>query len=172
MPRPTPPTIYQVTDMTTSKRLDFVAEARAGGARLRDKDGMSLLLLPESQVTHLQSLQEHIELFLVVERQAATVTPPDVYALGRHAWIRSLPAEDLIELAADLSAAIIASIADQDSLSADRVVEEWRLSASQLDDPLRRAVLLDAFDATDYLEADQPDDAEAIAGVTAVDSGL
>ncbi len=148
-------TIYQVSDLA-NKRTDFVADARAGGARLRDKDGTSLVMLPESRIEHLEGLQEHFELFLTAERHAASSTPLDVYALGRHAWIRSLPAADVAELADELGQALVAAISDGEKVAVDEIVSDWRLTARQLEDPLRKTVLLGPRELTDFIEVQRP----------------
>jgi hypothetical protein len=149
------PVIYQVSDLA-NRRTEFVEEARQGLARLRDKDGTSLVMLPESRLEHLERFRSHLSLYLVVEHGARTGEHLGVIGLGVNAWIRSLSVEDLVEFSNELGEALAAAAADDSTAVLDDVVSAWRTTARQLEDPLRRRVLLAAFDEADYVDAERP----------------
>lgn len=73
--------------------------------------------------------------------------------LTRWPWLRAFDAEDLREFAAELhQAESSAAIAD--------VLHRWRITAEQLADPERRAILLTRGDLReeDFIEVDRPED--------------
>jgi len=150
-------TIYQVTDLASRRRTEFIDEARQGLARLRDKDGTSLVMLPESRLEYLESVKHHLSLFLVLEHCARTKRHLEVIGLGENAWIRSLPIDDLGEFAAELGEALTAASADGSTDAVDAVVHAWRTTARQLEDPLRQRVLLSRrVDPSDYVDVERP----------------
>lgn len=134
-------TIYQVTDLN-SKRVEFVAAAKRGGARLRDKDGTSLVMLRESHVRVLEGLAEWTSAYLRLERLLRGPSAPSVSELGTLAWLRVFDHDDQRAFLEDLHDAIVAASADEDLVPVEELVGDWRTTAAQLADPLRRAVLL------------------------------
>lgn len=150
-----PDVIYQPTDLA-NRRLEFLDAARNGQARLRDKDGTSLVMLPESRLCLLESLvkwwQAHTKLEGIL-REAGLPRPAE---LGELAWLRSLGRDDLEEFQAELHDALVAASADEDTAALDDCVQGWRATARQLDDPRRRAVLLGPHAPGDYAEATAP----------------
>lgn len=135
-------TIFQVTDLT-SKRVEFVEAARLDRARLRDKDGTSFLMLRESQVNVLEQLAEWNAAYLRLERLVARGTTLTVSDLGDLAWLRAFDHDDLLAFVEDLHDALLAAAADQNFRAVASTVNDWRVTAAQLDDPLRRSVLVD-----------------------------
>jgi hypothetical protein len=157
------PQIFQVSDLA-NRRTEFIDEARQGCVRLRDKDGTSLVMLPESRLNHLESVRTYLMLFLLVEHIAKTKERPNVMSLGDNAWVRSLPLEDLDEFASELGEALAAANADESSDYLDEIVHSWKVTARQLEDPLRRQILLShEFTDEDYELAERPSDGEMAA---------
>jgi hypothetical protein len=142
---------YQATDLTGTKRIDFIRDARAGRARLRDKDGLTLVMLPESeldvleQFAHWSQVHQRVASILDANRNV-TVSDGDL------AWLRVFERDDLQEFANELHGALVLGLADRDSTLIDDVVSAWKVTAKQLEDPLRRSVLFGAFDANEYVE--------------------
>lgn len=156
--------IYQVSDLA-NRRTQFVEDARQGFARLRDKDGTSLVMLPESRLEHLERFRSHLSLFLVVDHSARAGEHLSAIGLGQNAWIRSLPVEDLAEFASELGEALAASAADDSADVLDDLVDAWKATARQLEDPLRRRILLSSHNADDYVDAERPgSEDEAVSG--------
>ena len=144
--------IYQSSDLA-SKRTQFLRDAKAGRARLRDKDGTGLVMLPEAELWALEKFamwsrfSDHLGRF--IDRYDA----PTVDDLGENAWLRTLDLDDLREFRDELMQALVASLADKDTQVLDDMLHDWRVTARQLQDPLRRSVLLAKHDAADFEDA-------------------
>jgi hypothetical protein len=149
--------VFQVSDLANN-RTEFIDEARSGLARLRDKDGTSLVMLPESTLAHLQRLQHLNGIYLQLSHLVAKGKPASPIELGRHTWLRVFDLDDLREFASELEEALAAAAGDGDTAVADEVVDAWRLTARQLSDPLRRSVLLGEVTSADLIDAARPED--------------
>lgn len=149
--------IFLPTDLAT-KRTEFLEAARKGQARVRDKDGTSLVMLPESRLRLLEALNKWWEAYMKLERLLRRSELPKAGELGELAWLRSFDREDLDEFLGELHDALVAASADEDATILDECVEAWRITARQLEDPLRRSVLLGAHRPQDYVEVGQPDE--------------
>jgi hypothetical protein len=149
--------VFQVSDLANN-RTEFIDEARSGLARLRDKDGTSLVMLPEARLAHLQRMQDLNEIFLRLSHLVATGKPALSIELGKHAWLRVFDLDDLQEFASELEEALAAAVGDGDTVVADEVVDAWRVTARQLSDPLRRSVLLGEVTSPDLVDACRPED--------------
>ena len=152
-------TIFQPTDLA-SKRLEFLEAARKGQARLRDKDGTSLVMLPESRLRLLETLAEWWQAYMRLESFLRRSELPRASELGDLAWLRSFDREDLQEFVSELHDALVAANSDEDSAVLDECVTAWRLTARQLEDPLRRSILVGPHIPEDYVEASEPDGVE------------
>src|SRR4051812_37609933 len=86
--------IYQSSDLA-ARRVEFLDSARAGRARLRDKDGTSLVMLPESQLQVLEALAEWSSAHLRLETLLKRGTRPSIADLGSLAWLRAFDLDDL-----------------------------------------------------------------------------
>ena len=149
--------IFQSTDLA-QRRTEFLDAARSGGARLRDKDGTSLVMLPERQLHLLQELRKWSSVHLRLERMLARPDfRPTVQNLGDLAWLRVFDCEDLKEFAAELNEALVAADSDNSTAPLDECLKAWRTTAQRLEDPLRRSVLLDKTSVPDLVEADRPE---------------
>jgi hypothetical protein len=152
--------IFQVTDLANSKRTDFIDAARQGEARLRDKDGTSLVMLPESRLRLLETLAKWWQAYMRLENFLRRSELPRAAELGDLAWLRSFDREDLEEFVNELHDALVAASADEDSAALDDCIRGWRITARQLEDPLRRSVLLGPHVPEEYVEANEPNDSE------------
>jgi hypothetical protein len=151
--------IFQPTDLA-SKRLEFLDAARSGRARLRDKDGTSLVMLPESRLRLLETLAKWWQAYMRLESFLRRKELPRAAELGELAWLRSFDRDDLQEFVSELHDALIAANADEDTVALDDCIQGWRITARQLEDPLRRSVLLGPHIPEDYVEASEPSDTE------------
>ncbi|MEV5749598.1 hypothetical protein AB0L00_17415 [Actinoallomurus sp. NPDC052308] len=150
--------IFQPTDLA-SKRTEFLDAARRGEARLRDKDGTSLVMLPESKLRLLETLTKWGGAYMRLASLLRRPELPRASELGDLAWLRSFGREDLQEFTDELHDSLVAAEADGDTAVLDECVNAWRITARQLEDPLRRSVLLGAHDPENYVEVSPPDDA-------------
>ena len=74
--------IFQPTDLA-NKRLEFLDAARNGQARLRDKDGTSLVMLPESRLRLLETLAKWWQAYMRLESFLRRTELPRASELGR-----------------------------------------------------------------------------------------
>lgn len=148
--------IFQSSDLA-QKRVEVLAAARAGRARLRDKDGTSLVMLPESRLELLEELASWNSSHLRLEELLHRGGTPSVSDLGMLAWLRVFDEDELKEFVAELHHALIAAHADGDVAALSTCINEWRTTARQLDDPLRRSVLRGAVGADHLVEVVRPD---------------
>src|SRR5680860_526933 len=148
-------TIFSASDLSR-KRKEVLREARDGCARVRDTDGTSLVMLPESRLEFLERMQDLTGLHVVIDRLISRAGPGSVRDLGSHAWIRVFDRDDLAAFANELGDAMQAARGDQSSEIADEVIEAWRVTARQLEDPLRREVLMNAAQGSDFEPAIRP----------------
>lgn len=146
--------IYQSSDLV-GRRVEFLDAARAGRARLRDKDGTSLVMLRESRLQLLETLAEWGTAHLRLESLLRRTGRPSVADLGDLAWLRAFDEEDLREFLDELHDCLVAAHADNSAAVLEEAVHAWRITAQQLADPLRRSVLLEAS-PDDLVEADVP----------------
>ena len=152
--------IFQSSDLAT-KRTEVLDAARKGQARVRDKDGTSLVMLPESRLRLLETLTKWWQAYMKLEALLHRSELPRASDLGELAWLRAFDREDFQEFVSELHDALIAADADEDSTVLDECVRAWRITARQLEDPLRRSVLLHGSFAPDqYVDASEPDDAQ------------
>uniref|UniRef100_UPI003F492570 hypothetical protein n=1 Tax=Amycolatopsis sp. CA-096443 TaxID=3239919 RepID=UPI003F492570 len=133
--------IFRSSDLS-AKRTQVLRAARDGGARVRDKDGTFLVVLPEGQVAVMRELAywrvARLRLAALLRRD----TMPGLAELGDLAWLRVFDRDDMLDFVADLGEVLIAAHADSSGEALTACVEAWRVTARQLEDPLRRDILL------------------------------
>lgn len=147
---------YTLSDLAGNKRTQFLQDARNGRARVRDKDGQTLVMLPEDRLDVLDQFAQWSQVHQRLQAIASQDRAWTVAELGDLAWIRPFDNEDLSEFADDLHAALISALADEDTSLVREVVDAWKLTARQLEDPLRRSILLNPTMSDGFVEADRP----------------
>jgi hypothetical protein len=148
-------TIFQTSDLNR-KGKDVMDAARAGRARIRDKDGSSFVLVPESYVRDFEHLSGTAVNFAMLTRALAGDRPLDLGDYGDWAWLEHLDPEDLAEFIVDVREAFIRAVRTQDSSNLRRVLHEWRSTAVALADSDRREVLLGATSDDEFVEVAEP----------------
>jgi hypothetical protein len=144
--------IFQATDLV-NRRVEFLDAARRGLARLRDKDGTSLVMLPERRLDLLQALRTWSIACLRLEQLIAVRKRPSVKDLGDLAWLRVFDTDELRKFAAELHDALLAANSDDDAAPLFAVLDDWRARARLCDDPLRREMLLSGATMADLVDA-------------------
>lgn len=151
--------IFQSSDLA-NKRTEVLEAARNGQARVRDKDGTSLVMLPESRLRLLEALTKWWQAYMKLEALLHRSELPRAGELGDLAWLRVFGRDDFQEFVSELHDALVAANADEDTAVLDECIKAWRVTARQLEDPLRRSVLHGPFVPEHYVEASEPDGAE------------
>ncbi len=129
--------IFQASDLAHN-RTQFLDAARSGRARVRDKDGTGLVMLPESELEVLEGFAAWSQKLNQLNALVEAGRPLTPALLGDLAWLRVFDAEDLRDFMDELHQALIADLADQTLNTVKAVVGDWRVTARQLVDPLRR----------------------------------
>jgi hypothetical protein len=147
--------IFQATDLV-NRRVEFLDAARRGLARLRDKDGTSLVMLPERRLDLLQDLRAWSIACLRLEQLTAARERPSVRDLGDLAWLRVFDTDAIREFTAELHDALLAANSDDDTAALFAVLDAWRARARLHDDPLRQEMLLGGATMADFIDAVPP----------------
>ena len=126
---------YQPTDLTTSKRRDFLEEARVGVARLRTSDGETLVALPERDLNALVELRSLTLAFLSLENAMSRTRedrrPTD---FGELAWATAFDHEDLTEFRAEYADGLANALAERSVDRLEEILHAWRLTSDLLRD--------------------------------------
>ncbi|MEU4835813.1 hypothetical protein [Streptosporangium sp. NPDC023615] len=147
--------IFQSSDLA-NKRTEVLDAAREGLARVRDKDGTSLVMLPERRLRLLEEIARWSRAHMRLDELLRRNVIPNVGDLGDLAWLRVFDADDLREFVEDLHNALIAAHSDEDTSALDECVKAWRITARQIEDPLRRSILMGKHNVDDYVEVREP----------------
>ena len=147
--------IYQASDLAT-KRREFLDAARAGRAHIRDTDGTDLVALRAHDLRVLEELAYWSAQHRNLSRLLRDVEVPGVAQLADLAWLRVFDREDLTAFLEELQDCLIAASADGDTRVLRDAVEAWRVTAQQLEDPLRRSVLFARHDPSDFEQVPRP----------------
>jgi hypothetical protein len=150
-------TIFLTSDLA-KKRLEVLAAARDGIARLRDKDGTGLVIVPETRLTLLEELADWSQALIRLEALMRRSVRPRVSELGELAWLRCFDLGDLREFADELHDALVAAHADGDTDPLNDCIYSWRATARELADPLRREALTSPHQPGDFTEVGEPTD--------------
>jgi hypothetical protein len=150
--------IYTASDLDR-KRREVTNAARRGVARIRDTDGMGLVLLPARHYEVLDTVSRWHDRLDVAQRVLAKPPGDRVpHDFGDLTWLRHLDDEDLATFIAEMRAAVSVAYHDDDLAELEQLARDWRATADELADPARRDVLLGGFTAGDFVEAERPGD--------------
>jgi hypothetical protein len=155
--------IHAASELNDNYR-GILDEARnAGVARLRDKDGQSLLIIPE-EAARAGMVASELARFardLVAAYSANRRAAPELYRAtilaGSWPWLRSLDDDDLDSFLAEMASLYVEAAATHDLGNLYFNLRAWQMTASELDEPRIREALLGASEADDYVEAPRPE---------------
>lgn len=167
-------TIYTVSDLGPRYRAILDEAKRDGMARLRDADGSSMAILPESAVAeadHRLAVQgrviESMRGVLAIESALARDDDDWIEATldGTWPWLKTIGRENLETFVADLRAVLLPALSAGDAQPIQQLLHEWRATAEIHRDPdllrrLRRDLSEDEFDGG---EVNPPRRAEGVA---------
>ena len=147
--------IYQPSDLASTGRKQFVADALRDRARLRTSDGDALVMMRESRLEHIAAISDFAVAYLTVttalrrpreDRRAADY--------GEWAFISAFDDEDIQEFLDEVNDAIVLAVSDQDHATLEELIEDWRTSARTLHDPVAREILDGRTSSEDWVDAE------------------
>lgn len=159
----TSPTIFQSSDLNRRGRAVLDA-ARDGLARIRDTDGLGLVVTTEEayedMLEHAEGMRQMAAAtasFITIDRAVDhDGRAPSLAELGAWTWARHLPADDAREFVRDVGDALYASCQEGSMGPLAATLAEWRATAEALADPVSRETLLGEWSPRDYVETDRP----------------
>ncbi len=131
-------TTYQVTDLARNHR-EVVDAARHGGALIRDKDGVTLILAPASEVAKDHELAQlagdFLRLYTTMELPPLQRTVP---GYGVFAWLGVFEEEFQRQFVGELSDPLLIALSGGPMDPVVSLIEDWKATAATfVDDYLR-----------------------------------
>ncbi|HYO53576.1 hypothetical protein [Archangium sp.] len=150
--------IYLASDLST-KRRDVLNAARAGLARIRDTDGLGLVLVPQRNFEILRAYRELLAKLLMLEsawkRPASERCPSD---FGEFAWLVAFDEDDQKSFHRELLDASIQALATDSFDPVNACVEDWRMTARSLSkEKSRRVLTAPGDDLSTFEEVERPE---------------
>ncbi len=150
--------VFQASDLNQRGRA-ILDVARKGEARVRDKDGLSLLIVPEHRFLAIVAIVSAAANLMAIEQMLEMES--DRRSLRDYAdwtWLRTFDDEDLHEFVHDMRAALLIAGREESDTPVQETLDRWHITARQIDDPLRRAILLgqEALTPDDFVDVMRP----------------
>jgi hypothetical protein len=152
-----PEATYLASDLQTDRRAFLNAARQPGGARLRDTDGTTLVMLPLATVSAHRTIEEWAVRTLQVTgllRGSSVVNRGD---LGALAWLAEFDDADRATFFDEFRDAVVEAHSLADAGPVERCLADWKTTARALADPKRRRVLTSPLSASDMVEVAAPD---------------
>lgn len=149
-------TIYEASDLNRHYRT-LLDAARQGDVRIRDKDGFSIMLVPERRLRVLQAITEVSANLLALEMALARAPGPLALTdYGGWTWLRHLDPDDLQGFLAEIREVLLIAAREQDSTELDAALHAWEDTAEAAADPKRKDVLLGRWSDDDFVPVSRP----------------
>ncbi|MGH9042068.1 MAG: hypothetical protein ACRDZ3_17755 [Acidimicrobiia bacterium] len=136
---------YQATDVARRSR-EVLDSGRAGGALIRDKDGVALLLVPAEEAARRDELADLAADYLRLLR-AVAVSGADVATYGGFGWVAVFNLDDQRDFAAQLGGPLLVALSGGPTGPVRDLIEDWRVTAETWADEALRADLLEPSDS-------------------------
>ena len=150
--------IYQTSDLSGRGRKEFIEAAQRGPTTLRTPEGESLVMLPAADLEHLAGMRDHALNFLMLDNAMSRPREQRRAAdFGGWAFVASLDDAQLAEFHSEINDALIRAGSGQAFSVVDDLLDQWRLTASLMADPVSRGILEGSMDVEDWSEV-SPDD--------------
>lgn len=126
---------YQVSDFQRQYRA-IVSEARAHGALIRDKDGLSLTLAPTETVERAHALVAYIPGLVQLEHLVRRPRSDRHLAeFGAFAWAAALEEADLATFVQEFADALLVASSGGPLQAVQDLLYDWRVTAEIMNDP-------------------------------------
>lgn len=150
--------VYRASDISRKAR-EVLEGAKSGGVRIADKDGVSLLVVRESDVRAVEASQERLQLVVDAHEllmALSGVAEDQPIASDAFRWVNRLDVADRAEFQAELRGALddIRVRGDYDALAV--MLGEWEITAGLPYDPEYLAILQGGYRPEDWVEVERP----------------
>jgi hypothetical protein len=148
--------IFQASDLS-GKRREVMDGARNGFVRIRDTDGMGLVMLPQRSFEFLTSAR-HL-LAKLIQLEAALGRPRTerrVADYGEFSWLAAFDSDDETTFRLELIDAITQSLGTESTEPVEACIRAWRTTARALSTDRVRKALTSPGDVA-YKEVRRPD---------------
>lgn len=135
-----PSITYQATDLARSHRQVLDA-ARRGGALIRDKDGLALLIAPAEEREREQDVTA-LALDLIRAALAILRGEGSAASFGDLGWVSVLPVDAQRQFFGEISDALLVAASGLSMRSVDLLLGDWKATAESWADPETREQLL------------------------------
>ena len=145
--------IYQASDLASSARKDFIADALRSRARLRSTDGESLVMLREARLEHVAAIRDYAVAYLTLDtamKRARHERRASEYGLW--AFISVFEDNDIEEFLQEVNEAIVRAASGEDHSVVEELVHQWQMGARTLSDPVAREILSGETEDGDWVE--------------------
>ena len=143
---------FQASDLQRNYR-EVLDAARGGGALVRDKDGMNLLMAPAADwVHHVRTWKVFVafhQLQAVLNIPAAKRSQP---LYGDFAWVSVLDESDQHSFVEGLLHHLLNSLGSVGNHELDEYIDSWYATAESWADPETRASLTATYSSADGVE--------------------
>jgi hypothetical protein len=148
--------VYDLSNLQQQGKAMLDA-ARHGKARIRGADGQTFQLLPERRAQALEHIAQAMANLVPILQplQPRILDCPPAY--GEWAWLESLDADDLCEFVEEMLGALVVTAREESAAELEQTLSEWRTTAQQLADPMRRSILLSPQPASEFFEVGRPE---------------
>lgn len=154
-----PGVVFQASDLNQRGRAVLDA-ARTSEARVRDKDGIGLIVILEQRFRTLRTALDTAANLMAVE-QMLDVERPDrtLRDYGDWTWLRVFDDDDMQEFVREMRDALLVAGREESIDQVEETLERWRITARQLSDPQRNAILLrgEGLDPDDFIQVERPE---------------
>ncbi len=137
---PNPTIAYQATDLARNHRAVLDA-ARRGGALVRDKDGLALLLAPAETIDREREVAS-LALDLVRAGLALMLGDRSAASLGDFGWLSVLPVESQEHFFKEMSEALLVASSGLSMRNVEVLLGDWKATAETWADADAREQLL------------------------------
>ena len=137
---------YQATDLARNHR-QVIDAARQGGALIRDKDGLALVMERAETIERVSAIAELALDLVRASRSHDGDTSSSAASYGGLGWLSVLPVEVRTECVVQLSEALLLAASGTSLRAVQRLVGDWRATAESWADPeIRERLLADELE--------------------------
>jgi hypothetical protein len=148
--------VYRASDLNRRGR-EVLDAARETGVRIADKDGLSMLMLPESLVVAAARASDERDALVDAYATLFDLDAGESVAVEAMRWVNRLSPEDRSEFIDELRSEIRRSVRDDDVSQLLVMLGEWKVTSTVSNQAGYLDVLNAPFDPDDFFEVGRPE---------------